>query len=179
MIKWLLHRGVRRLERDYDYDARYMHEIIDVSARSGLRLAALPLLSQYRGPDPGLWAGACLASTLDGDCGPCAQLIVDMAREAGLDAATLHALLAGDPEDAGTAGLGFRFAQAAILGDPAIEDLRAEIVSSLGERALVAATYAAATGRVYPVLKRAMGHGAACQVLRIGDGQDVPIRRRS
>ena len=178
MLKWILHRMTRKFERAYDYDGTYMHEIIDSSAGAGLRLSALPFISGYRDGAPAeLWAGAALASTLDGDCGPCAQLTVDFAIEAGVHPAALRACLAGEYEKADLAGLGFRFARAAISDDPETDTLRSEIVRRFGQRALVAVSFATASARAYPVLKRAMGHGAACRRLEVGEGPAVAVRQ--
>lgn len=175
MLRWLLHKMTRQFEARYQYNGDYMHQIYDISASAGIRLSVLPLLSQYRGPNVDVWAGAALASVLDGDCGPCAQLVMDMALEAGANADHLGRCVQGNAADAATVGLGFRFAQAAINDLPDASDLREEIVARHGEKASVAAAYAAATSRVYPVLKRALGHGSACSALNIGELQNVRV----
>lgn len=175
MLKWILHKMLGRFEQSYDYDAGYMHEVIDISTSAGLRYFGLPMLSQMRGPVPELWAGAALASVLDGDCGPCAQLIVDNAVESGVAPNLLKACLAGDFSTAGVAGLGYRFARAAIGDEPDLEKLSGEIVSAHGKKALVCAAYAAASCRAYPVLKRGLGHGSACTQLNLG-GEPVFVR---
>ena len=178
MLKWFLHRQTRKMERQFDYDNTYTHEMIDASTSAALRFSALPLMSQYRGTAPAdLQAGAALASSLDGDCGPCAQLTVDLALAAGAKPETLRACLRGDFEAAGLAGLGFRFAQAAIADDPAADDLRAEIERNFGKTALLSVAFATAVSRTYPVLKRALGHGQACQRLSFGPGPQEPVRR--
>ena len=177
MIRWLLRRGIKQFSKRYDYDATYMHQVTDASLSAGIRLSAFPFISQYRGPPEALevWAGALLASTLDGDCGPCAQLVLDMACEAGIDGTRLKACLEGHEETAGDVGLGFKFARSAILGDLMTDDLRQEIEQKFGPRSAVSAAFAATSGRMYPVLKRALGHGATCSMLTIG-GVDVPLR---
>lgn len=179
MIRWLLHKMTRQFESRYQYNGDYMHEVFDVSTSAGLRLSMLPLMSQYRGPNVDIWAGAALASVLDGDCGPCAQLVIDMAIESGANADDLARCVRGDIPNTAAVGLGFRFAQAAIHDDPAADDLRAEIVSRCGEKASVAAAFAAATSRAYPVLKRALGHGAACAKLNVGTHQNVLVATAS
>ena len=177
MLKWILHRLTRNMERTYNYDASYMHEIIDFSAGAALRFSALPLMSQYRGTAPAaLWAGAALASTLDGDCGPCAQLTVDYALEAGVNPDGLRACLQHDFARAGVAGLGFRFAQAVIADDPVADRLRAEIENEHGRAAVLPVAYATASSRAYPVLKRAMGHGQTCQHINLGTGLYEPVK---
>lgn len=173
MIRSLLHRGARNFQRRYTYDTAYMHEVIDISTAAGVRLALFSTLSQYRGPCVAIWSGALLASTLDGDCGPCAQLVVDMAIKAGADPRALQTCAAGHPEIAGDTGLGFRFAQAAITGDPQADTLREQITRQKGPKAVLAAGFAAASGRMYPVLKRSMGHGATCQKLSFGHSEPM------
>lgn len=178
MLKWILHLLTRKMERTYSYDSTYLHEIIDASTGAALRFSALPLMSQYRGGAPAeLWAGAALGSSLEGDCGPCVQLTVDHALEAGVEPDLLRACLQRDFGAAGITGLGFRFAEAAIAGDPAVDTLRAEIENNFGKTAVLSVAYATATSRAYPVLKRALGHGLACQHINLGTGLYEPIKR--
>lgn len=167
MMKWLLRRAARAFGRSYDYDVSYMLDVIDTSAGAGARLSAFPLISQYRGPKAAaqVWVGAIFASTLEGDCGPCAQLVVDMAIEAGANPAMLKHCFDGDPNLAGDVGLGFRFAMAAIHGDLVVDELQAKIEGKYGRRAVIAAAFAAGSGRFYPVFKRGLGYGHACRQL--------------
>jgi hypothetical protein len=169
MIKFILRKMLRNFGKTYDYDTTYMLEVADIWPGAALRYLGLTAVSQMKGPVPEVWAGAALASTLDGDCGPCAQLIVDMALKAGVDEAHIIACLARDFAAAGPAGLGFRFAEAAISGDIQADSLRDEIRAAHGEKAVIACAYAAASGRAYPVMKRALGHGKACQQITLGE----------
>lgn len=171
MIKWILRRGARAFGRAYNYEVSYMLDVINTSAGAGMRLSAFPLISQYRGPKAAqqVWVGAIFASTLEGDCGPCAQLVVDMAVKAGADPALLKRCFDGDAHSAGDVGLGFRFAMAAIHGDLEADALRQEIEDKFGPRAVIAASFAAGSGRFYPVFKRGLGHGYACTRLDFAD----------
>ncbi len=171
MIKLILGKLLRNFGRSHAYDITYMLEVNDIWPGAALRYLGLGAVSQMKGPVPEVWAGAALASTLDGDCGPCAQLIVEMAVKAGVSEAQIAACLARDLEAAGPAGLGFRFAEAAISGDIQADALRDEIRAVHGEKAVIACAYAAASGRAYPVMKRALGHGMACQKIALGDRQ--------
>lgn len=179
MIRWLLHIGTRRMERATNYDATYMHEVIDTSTSAALKLGALPLLSQHKDTAPlPLWYGAALASVLEGDCGPCAQLIVDYGLSDGVDPDLLRALVARDLDAAGPqAALGFRFAEAVMADDPTCDPLRLEIEHQYGKRAVIALAYATAFCRTYPVLKRGLGHGAVCQRIKIGTEVETVIKR--
>lgn len=170
MLKQYLHKSTSDFEKKYDYDAGYMHQIIDTGLGAGMRLGLLPMLSQFRGPKEGwpVWAGAALASTLDGDCGSCVQLTIDQSIEIGVAANHMEQCVKGTPDRHTGVGLGFLFAQAAIKGTPEVNALRAQIVARYGENTAVAVSYAAACGRIYPVLKRAMGHNDSCQILQFG-----------
>jgi len=173
MLKSILHSSTTKFEKQYNYDAGYMHQIIDASTGAGLRLGLLPMLSQYQGPRAAkdVWAGAAFASTLDGDCGSCAQLIVDQAVELGVEPFELEQCAKGEARTDSDCGLGFLFAQAAIIGAPNVLELRDEIVRRYGEKAAVAVSFAAACGRIYPVLKRATGNVGACNILQFGKSE--------
>jgi len=179
MIKFILGKMLRSFGRSNDYDITYMLEVNNIWPMAALRYLGLTAVSQMKGPAPEVWAGAVLASTLDGDCGPCAQLVVDMAVKAGVDEAHIAACLARDFAAAGPAGLGFRFAEAAIAGDLVADALRDEIRASHGDKAVIAAAYAAASGRAYPVMKRALGHGKACQQITLGDAPHAVVKMRA
>lgn len=176
MIRRFLNAQARKFGRRYNYDVTYMEEIAEVSPGAAIALARLPGFYRYRGSPAGItvWTGALLASTLEGDCGPCAQLVVNMALAGGADAACLQACAEGRPEAAGAMGLGYRFARAAIAADLAADDLRLEIEREFGRKAALSCTFAAASGRIYPVLKRGLGHGQACQRLDFG-GKAVKV----
>ena len=180
MIRRFLRNGAQKFGRRHGYDVSYMLHVIDGSTAAGLRLALFPLATQHAGPRTagGLRAGAMLASTLDGDCGPCVQLVLDMASEGGVPPELLSLCVEGRSTEAGDVGLGFRFAQAAISGAPELEALRDEIEKRHGADAVTAASFAAASGRFYPVLKRGLGFAETCSRLRIGD-RDVGVARQA
>lgn len=175
MLKWILHKLFTRMGVVYNYDTTYLHEVTDISAGAALRYFGLPMLSQMRGPSVEVWAGASLGSVLDGDCGPCAQLVVDNSISAGVSAEALRACLRGEYEQAGDVALGFRFANAAIHGTEELDELREAIVSKHGKKALISAAYTSAAARAFPVLKRGLGYGNLCQRLEV-DGETVPVK---
>ncbi len=167
MIRALLHSGTRSFGKKYDYDVTYMHEVINASTKAGLALTFLPMVTQYKGPKEAraVWAGALLASTLDGDCGPCGQLVVSFALEEGVDGDQLLAAIEGRFDEAGDVGLGFQFAQHAISGSYEPNTFGDRIRQRFGDQAVIAASFAAGSGRFYPVFKRGLGDGHTCQQL--------------
>jgi len=180
MIRWILQRGARAFGRKYQYDVSYMLDVIEVSRSAGARLVLFPALVGYRGPKDAqeVVVGAALASTMDGDCGPCAQLVIDMSIQSGVPSDRLQACVDGRRKNAGDVGLGYDFAVAAIAGDLNVDRLAKQITDRFGRKALAAAAFAAALGRFYPVLKRGMGHGAACSRLRFGGQEELVLNEQ-
>jgi hypothetical protein len=171
MLKAYLHRTVSRLERSFGYDATYMHEVIDISPLAFFKFGLFQIMSSHRDGVPrDAWFAARIAAAISEDCGPCTQLVVDMALRAGVKPASLSALLRGDLEKAGRdAEFGFRYGIAVAQNTPAAVELSEEAEKRYGKRALVSLAFAVASSRVYPALKRGLGHGAACSKISISD----------
>jgi hypothetical protein len=164
MFKWLMHRQMARFERRWNYDARYVHEMIDADPWAALMLQRAASLGRYR---KGLPAEALTAAGLTAvkheDCGPCTQLGVSMAEEAGIDPAVLRAVLTETPAlMTPDVALAWRFTCATLDRDPAAHRYRDEIVQRWGPQAVMSLAFAMVTARLYPTVKYAMGHGQAC-----------------
>ena len=164
MFKWLLHRGVGRFERQWSYDASYVHEIIDADPRAAWMFQRAASLGTYRKDVPAdALAAAAITAVKHEDCGPCTQLGVSMAERAGVDPAVLRAVLTENPlKMTPDAALAWRFTRATLDHDPAADGYRDEIVKRWGPRAVLSLAFAIVTARLYPTVKYAMGHGKAC-----------------
>jgi len=171
MFKLFFHRQTKRLEQAYGYDATYIHEIIDISPGAFLKFALFQMMSSHRQNVPKeAWYAARIAAAICEDCGPCTQLVVDMALREGIAPCAVAALLRGDIEAAGKdAELGFRYGIAVAKNTENAHQLAAEAAERYGKRALVSLAFAVACSRVYPTLKRGMGHGAACFRVKVSD----------
>ena len=169
MFKAIVSKLISKFESNYNYDASYMHEINAVSASASLRLMMLSGMTNFEGSNKSIWGGAALAATLHGDCGPCAQLMVDRLIEQNFSEQELIACIDADWAVAADVGLGFSFAKAVLNNHHNLDSLRADILNKHGESALVAASFATASYPVYPLLKRALGSAEACQSLMIGE----------
>jgi hypothetical protein len=178
MLKWFLHRKLRAFERAHDYNASYMHEVLDVDTRAFLKFVRATGLGAYQEDVPAdVCAAAGLTSSIQADCGPCTQLKVQFALAAGVPAATIAAVVRGDdaalsPEVA----LAVRFARAVLARDAAADDCREEIARRWGPRAVITLAFAVMTAQLYPALKYALGHGKACTRVVVA-GQAVAPRR--
>ena len=177
MIRSLLHRTIRGFERRYDYDATYMHEILEASLPAFIKLLLAQAMNAHREAVPldALFAARVAAVRFE-DCGPCAQLVVNMAREAGLASTTLRAIVARDTALlSDDARLGLALADAVLAHTPC-DEVRDEIRRRWGEAGLVTLAYTIAGTRTYPTMKRALGHAHTCERLTV-DGESVPAAR--
>jgi hypothetical protein len=171
MMKSILHAATRRMERTFHYDATYMHEVIDASEGAGIKFMLSQFVAQHRqGVSKDAWYGAKLAAALSEDCGPCTQLCVDMAVRDGVEPLKLAALVQGDTETAGEdAAFGYRYGLAVATNSPASSGLVEEAARRFGERGKVSLALVVAATRVYPALKRGLGHGAACAKIEVAN----------
>ena len=179
MLRYLLDRlAIRPFERAFDYDASYMRDLLAASPTAFLKFSVLSGLTPRHAAPPEALAAAGIAATLREDCGPCTQIGVDIAERTGVSAAVLRGVLAGDERAMGeTAALAWRFAHASLDRDMAVADpLRDEIVRRWGQKALVALSLAIVTGRMYPTLKYALGHGRTCSRVVVA-GESAPFER--
>jgi hypothetical protein len=151
MLRALLRRQVRNLERTFDYDASYMHDILEVRPWSLLRFGLVSSLGHGRGAPPEALAAAAIVGTLAEDCGPCTQMSVDIALQGGVRAEVLRAILAGDEAAMGAAaGLVWRFARASLARDMTqCDPLRDELVRRWGKGGLADIAMALMAARTY------------------------------
>lgn len=179
MIKWFLRRWIGKFEREWNYDASYMRELIDVDPRAVLTFSKVQGLTKYRKDIPlAAWCAAGIVAVMAEDCGPCTQLGIDMAEREGVDPAILCAVVAHDfaamPYDV---ALATRFAEATLRRAPQADDLREEVIRQFGKRGLVSLAFAMVAARLFPTLKYALGHGKSCTRVTIS-GEAQPVLRQ-
>ncbi len=164
MIRWALQRMIDKFEKDWNYDASYMRDMIDASPRAAWLFSRVTALGKFRRDIPEeAWCAAGITAVRHEDCGPCTQLAVTMAERAGVSPAVLRAVLTDDsdamPPDV---ALVWRFTRATLAHDVAADGYREAIVKRWGQRALVSVSFAITTARIYPTVKYALGYGKAC-----------------
>jgi len=176
MLKDMLTRWLAGFERQWGYDASYLHDVNRASPASVIKFMLGSRAPDTKAAPPEALFAAQLAGVLSEDCGPCTQLGVDMAIAGGIDPDVVRGALAGDDAAMGeTASLAYRFAQASLARDMATADpLRDEIVRRWGEKALVAIGLSLMASRMYPTLKYALGHGKTCSKVTVA-GVATPV----
>src|SRR5262245_61761322 len=163
MVKWALRQAVAKLERDWNYDASYVRDMIDASPRAEWLFFRAAALGRFRRDLPiEAWCAAGITAVRHEDCGPCTQLGVTMAERAGVSPAVLRALLTDDPDAMpADVALVWTFTRATLAHDAA-DEYRDAIVKRWGRRALISLAFAITAARLYPTVKYALGHGRAC-----------------
>jgi hypothetical protein len=178
MLRWFLQRWVSKFERTWNYDASYLHDLIETDPRAMTAFGKVQGLTKYRKDVPlAAWCAAGLVAVMDEDCGPCAQLAIDMAQREGVDLAILRAVVARDyaamPYEVALAA---RFAEMTLRHAPQADDLREEVVRQFGKRGLLSLAFAMVSARLFPTLKYALGRGKTCTRVTVG-GQTQPVLR--
>ena len=170
MMRWALRKAIDRFERQWNYDASYMRDIVDVSPRAAWLFARATAMGKFRRDIPiEPWYAAGITAVRHEDCGPCTQLGVAMAEQAGVSPAVLRAVLSDNPEAMPPdVALVWKFTRATLAHDAAADGYRDEIVRRWGRRALVSVAFAITAARIYPTVKYALGHGKACMRVMVG-----------
>lgn len=161
---------IAAFQEKYDYSMDYACEVIDLDPQLYVDFYQATQLGKYTG---GLSSEAHFAvrlmGTMAGDCGPCVQLGVKMAREAGVDDGAIEAVLLQEderllPETA----LCVRFARSLLRRDAELEQHREQVTARFGKKGAVAIAYALIASYMYPTLKYALGQGHGCTRISVG-----------
>jgi hypothetical protein len=136
MRSWIARRALRAFAKRYGYDVSYLEMMLNCSPSAFFKFAPLMKAAAHREAVP---ADASFAAKIVGalaeDCGPCTQLVVDMALESGMPKDQIEAVLRRDPRAMNEATtLGFRFADAVVRRAAEAEDEFRDAVGPNGAR---------------------------------------------
>jgi hypothetical protein len=178
MMKWFMRRRIAAFEKAWNYDSSYVRDILDADPRALLAFGKVAGIGEYRKGVPlAAYYAAKIVAVMSEDCGPCTQLVIDMAQKAGVEPAVLRAIVAKDvdamPDDVALAA---GFAEATLRHAPEADAKRDAIVDCWGQRGLVSLAFAITAARIFPTVKYALGHGRACMRLTVG-GETRPVLR--
>ncbi|QIG54925.1 hypothetical protein G6N82_12900 [Altererythrobacter sp. BO-6] len=110
-----------------------------------------------------------LGSTRAEDCGPCVEIVRGIALADGMDAARLQNALVGKPESDSDA-LAYEFGAAIASGDAPVAAVLGDRIEALHDRKIrTELTLAAASGRLFPAIKRGLGYASACTIPRLAE----------
>lgn len=170
MFKILIKRMILGFGARYDYDVDYMLHMLEATPGVMNSFNALSKLSSYRKVvSVNAHMAASLLGVLREDCGPCVQLTVDMAREAGMAPEQIEAVLTGDPAGmAADTTLGHRFASALLARSEDEDAAREAVRGAYGDAGVVELTLACQVIRLFPMIKTGLGYGKSCGLITIG-----------
>ncbi len=175
MLSSLTLSTIDRLETQTGEKADYLRDVVHQSPLAFAKfLLAMPMANHCRTlRDPqgrAAWHLARLIATRHEDCGPCVQIVVDMALAEGVDAGLLHQALGGSfeslPEPLHEV---CALAKAVVTSAPDAAFHADRVAERFGRGALVDLGFAIIGGRLFPTLKRTLGHARSCSTVRIED----------
>ena len=171
MLKAIARNRIRAFSHRYDYDARYMEAVLDASPAAFFKFAKLADAASHRESAPiDAYFAAKIAGARAEDCGPCTQLTVNMALEAGMGRDQIEAVLRCDyvamNEDT---VLAFRFAQAIINRTSNEDELREAVRTAWGDKGVIDLTFSLQLGRMFSMVKAGLGFARQCRRVSVGD----------
>jgi len=180
MLKQAYKHMILKFGKHYGYDVAFMLHMLETTPDVMGPFNGLSKMTD-RGkaaPRDALMA-AKLTGTLHEDCGPCAQLAVDMAREAGMAPDQIEAVLRGDRTAmSGETALGHRFAVAIVHRSDDADEAREAVRSAHGDAAVIELTLAAQVARLYLMIKSGLGYGLSCSRVTVGK-REVAVAREA
>jgi len=179
MFRFLTRRMIDHLGRRFGYDVSYMHAMLDASPSAFRRFGKATALARHREVvDAAPHFAANLVGTLGEDCGPCTQIVADMAQRAGVPTAQIAAVLRGQvAEMHDDVALAYRFASAIFAASPDADALREQVRERWGDKGVVELTFALQGSRLYPMVKAGLGFAKECRQVTVG-GESVWAKRQ-
>ncbi len=164
-FEWVL----RESERKTGEAADWMRDIFRTSKVAAFKFSLfLPLAAHRRVAPIEVVHIARLAAVAHEDCGPCLQTVVNQAIAEGVAPDVVQTVLDGKISALPPLLADMhRFAMGVVAHEQYDEQLRQSLVARLGEAVMVEVALAIATVRVFPTVKRALGHGLSCSMVKV------------
>ena len=180
MRSWIARRTLRAFAKRYGYDVSYLLMMLNESPAGFFKFAPLLKAAAHREAVPiDASFAAKIVGALAEDCGPCTQLVVDMALEAGMAKDQIEAVLRRDPRAmSDTTCLAFKFADAVARRSTDDEEFRDSVRAQWGEKGVIDLTLALQMGRIFPMVKAGLGYAKECRRITV-DGHNVDVVKQA
>jgi hypothetical protein len=180
MRSWIARRSLRAFAKRYGYDVTYLEMLLNESPTGFFKFAPLMKAAAHREAVPVEASFAAkIVGALAEDCGPCTQLVVDMALEAGMAKNQIEAVLRRDPRAMNEATtLGFRFADAVVRRSTDDEEFRDAVKAQWGQKGVIDLTMALQLGRMFPMVKAGLGYAKECRRVTVS-GHNVDVVKQA
>jgi hypothetical protein len=169
MIATLLERQIATTERQTGESAEWMRDLFRASRAALFKFFLfVPASRHAKYASPEAHAVARIVADKVEDCGPCVQIVVNFAVRAGVDRAFIEATLDGRPQDLpDDLALVYRYAHAVATAADDVNDWVERLRAAFGDKVLAELAMAIAMSRVYPAMKRGLGHARSCRRVTI------------
>jgi hypothetical protein len=180
MLSWIARRSLRTMSERYAYDTSYLEMMLKQSPSAFIKFAAVMMAARHRQVVPVEASFAAkLLGALAEDCGPCTQLVVDMALEAGMPKEQIEAVLRRNPRPmTEETMLAFRFADAIAHRSADDDEPRDAVRARWGEKGVIDLTLALQMGRMFPMVKAGLGYAKECRRVSVG-GHEVDVIKQA
>jgi hypothetical protein len=180
MRRFFARRFLRAASKRYNYDTSYLEYLLKESPAAAFKFAGLADATAHREVVP---VDAHFAAKITGamaeDCGPCVQLAIDMALEARMAKDQIEAVVRRDTGAMNpSTWLGFQFADAVASRAANADRHRDAVRAQWGEKGVIDLAMALQMGRIFPMLKAALGYAKECRRVTV-DGQQVDVVKRA
>jgi hypothetical protein len=179
MRKFIARRMLRAFSKRYGYDTSYIETMLKESPGAFFKFAPVMKAAAHREVVPPEAAFAAkITGAMAEDCGPCTQLTVDMALEAGMAKDQIEAVLRRDVSAMQEAtALGFRFADAIVHHSAEDEAHRDAVRARWGEKGVIDLSMGLQMGRLFPMIKLALGYAKECRRVTVAGHQIDVIKQ--
>jgi alkylhydroperoxidase family enzyme len=169
MLGFIVKRKIRAKEKQLGVSMDYAVEMYETAPDAFWAFSKAIAAAEYRSKiPPAPYHVARLVATRHADCGPCVQIVVNMAKADGVEAAVLKAALGGKVEELPESLRDvYRFAQAVVTASGDENEYRDRLRKVFGDEAVVELALAIAMSQVFPTLKRGLGHAKSCSVVKV------------
>ena len=161
-------RQIDVAERKFGEKLGYLRDIASASPAAFYKFALFLAFARHRKAAPlDAYYLAAIGALQHEDCGPCLQIAVNQALADGVSPAMISAAVAGGAALDAERGLYLDFGRAVSANLPEAEELRLRLAEKLSPAAMVDLAIAIASARVFPALKRGLGHAKSCSLVQI------------
>ncbi len=180
MIKRILLSSLDSFGRRFGYNVDYLRHLVRTDLSGFWKFSLATRLAFHRtGVPAATWYAAKIITARAEDCGPCTQLVVDMALRDGVPDGIVTAVLTDDEAAMGAdAAVGWRLARGVTerRGDLLAEAIT-EAKARWGDRGHASLALVIAGSRLFPTLKAALGFAMACRRVTVAGLAVEPARR--
>jgi hypothetical protein len=164
ITSWLIDSVEKKSGENMDY----MRDIASASPAAVYKFAlCFPFMMHRKAAPLDAYFLAAFGALKHEDCGPCLQIAVNQAIAAHVAPELISAAVAGgsalDPEHKAY----FDFGGAVAANAPETEELRLQVSQRLSPAAMADLAIGIASARVFPALKRALGHAQSCSIVQV------------